>query len=104
MDTFEKLLADIGNRLIRLRLISGHTSYETFANENKLSRMQYWRIEKGKANLTIKSLVRVLQIHNVTVDAFFAKTFYRNFPVPLPQNNKTNKIKKRSVSMSRRYL
>lgn len=66
-----KSLVEIGNKLIKLRLRNGHKSYETFAAENNLSRMQYWRIEKGKTNLTMKSLIRILAIHNVTLEEFF---------------------------------
>lgn len=93
MNTFEKLLPEIGDRLVRLRLISGHASYETFANAHNLSRMQYWRIEKGKTNLTIKSLMRVLQIHDLSIEELFSKNFYRNFPDPT-----AHKSRKRSHS------
>ncbi len=92
MDTFEKLLPEIGNRLIRLRIISGHTSYETFAGENHLSRMQYWRIEKGKTNITIKSLLRILEIHNVSVEDFFSGNFYREFLLPHSQSRKRSMV------------
>lgn len=58
---------------MQLRIKNGHKSYESFALGNELSRMQYWRIEKGKTNLTIKSLTRILNIHNITIDEFFRK-------------------------------
>lgn len=67
-----KDLVEIGSRLVKLRLRNGHKSYESFAAENNLSRMQYWRIEKGKTNLTMKSLVRILAIHHMTLEDFFA--------------------------------
>lgn len=82
MDNVEKYLDEIGNRLLRLRLVNGYASYEAFANANNLSRMQYWRIEKGKTNLTIKSLLRILKVHNVTLNQLFSKTFYKDFPAP----------------------
>lgn len=58
---------------MQLRVKNGYKSYESFALENDLSRMQYWRIEKGKTNLTIKSLKRILDIHGITVEEFFRK-------------------------------
>lgn len=58
---------------MQLRIKNGHTSYESFALENDLSRMQYWRIEKGRTNLTVKSLKRILDIHKITIDEFFRK-------------------------------
>jgi transcriptional regulator with XRE-family HTH domain len=73
MDDTSEVLKKIGARLMQLRLKNGHKSYESFALENDLSRMQYWRIEKGKTNLTIKSLVRILNIHNITIEEFFKR-------------------------------
>lgn len=67
------VLVKIGNKLVQLRIKNGHKSYESFALENDLSRMQYWRIEKGKTNLTLKSLTRILNIHNVSIEEFFRK-------------------------------
>ena len=67
----DDILLKIGNRLRELRKKKGYSSYETFAFDNDLPRMQYWRIEKGKANITIKSLEKILQIHNLTFKEFF---------------------------------
>jgi transcriptional regulator with XRE-family HTH domain len=46
-------------------------SYENFANDYDLPRMQFWRIEKGKVNLTVKSLLKILTIHNTSLADFF---------------------------------
>jgi transcriptional regulator with XRE-family HTH domain len=73
MDKQSIILVNIGNKLTQLRKKNGHKSYESFAIENNLSRMQYWRIEKGKTNLTIKSLTRILDIHGITIEEFFSK-------------------------------
>lgn len=73
MEKHHIILLSIGTKLAQLRKKSGYKSYESFAVENNLSRMQYWRIEKGKTNLTIKSLMRILDIHGVTIDDFFNK-------------------------------
>jgi transcriptional regulator with XRE-family HTH domain len=71
MKTEKKVLKEIGEKLKMLRIKKGYTSYESFAIDNDLSRMQYWRIEKGITNITIRSLLRILEIHKVSLDDFF---------------------------------
>lgn len=72
MKSDEDILIEIGLRLKMLREKQGFTSYEHFAIEYDLSRMHYWKIEKGKANMTIRTLNRLLFIHNCTIEDFFA--------------------------------
>lgn len=64
-------LEQIGERLAELRKELGYTSYETFAYDHEIPRMQYWRMEKGKVNITIKSLLKILSIHQVSLVEFF---------------------------------
>ncbi len=73
MEKHHIILLNIGVKLAQLRKKSGYKSYESFAVDHNLSRMQYWRIEKGKTNLTIKSLSRILDIHKISVEEFFRK-------------------------------
>ena len=68
----ERTLIKIGDRLIELRKRAGYTSHETFAFDHDLPRVQYWRLESGKSNFTLSSLVRVLSIHDISVEEFFA--------------------------------
>lgn len=65
MKSDEELLKDIGLRLKKLREDSGSSSYEKFAFDNDFSRMHYWQIEKGKVNITIKTLNKILNIHDI---------------------------------------
>lgn len=65
------ILIKIGNKLRQLRIEKGYTSYETFAFDFDIPRMQYWRMEKGKTNVTIKSLKKVLDIHGISFKDFF---------------------------------
>ena len=60
----------ISQKLKEIRLSKGYTSYETFAFENELNRVQYWRIESGQ-NITLKTLIKVLQIHEKSLEEFF---------------------------------
>lgn len=71
MDYSEEILKKIGDKLRELRIQKGYSSYETFAFDNDLPRMQYWRIEKGETNVTIKSLLKILNIHNTSLKDFF---------------------------------
>lgn len=60
----------IAQKLKQLRMDSGYTSYETFAYDKNLNRVQYWRIEKGQ-NITIKTLIKILDIHKISMEEFF---------------------------------
>lgn len=66
----DKRIIEIGQKLKSLRLAKGYTSYEVFAWDNEIPRIQYWRMEKG-TNFTIASLLRVLDAHNITLEEFF---------------------------------
>jgi transcriptional regulator with XRE-family HTH domain len=66
----EKRLIKIGERLRELRKKAGYKSYENFAFDNEINRVQYGRMEKG-TNMTLVSLLRVLDIHKITFEEFF---------------------------------
>ena len=55
-----------------MRLLAGFSSYEVFADKNKLSKIQYFKMEKG-TNFTLKSLDRILKIHDISIINFFHK-------------------------------
>ena len=60
----------IANKIKELRIKKGYSSHESFAWDNNLNRVQYWRIEKG-SNITVKTLLSILDIHNITLSEFF---------------------------------
>jgi transcriptional regulator with XRE-family HTH domain len=66
----EKQLKKIGDKLKKLRIAKGYTSAETFAFDNDVNRVQYWRMEKGN-NFTINSLMKILEVHKLTLEDFF---------------------------------
>lgn len=74
-DTLNGILESIGKKLQELRIRKGYTSHADFAADHDLPRIQYWRIEKGKANITLKSLHRILEIHGITVEELFQEVF-----------------------------
>ena len=68
---FQNVLAAVGDRLAELRIEKGFTTIKEFTEHYDLPEIQYWRIEKGKANITLKSLSRILEIHRLRVHDFF---------------------------------
>ncbi|WP_439880920.1 XRE family transcriptional regulator [Pontibacter sp. MBLB2868] len=74
MNSEDELLKAIGKRLKEIRIQKGYSSYEAFALDHDLGRMQYWRLERG-VNMTMKSLIRVLEIHQMTLQEFFSEGF-----------------------------
>lgn len=66
----EEVILKTSLRIKQLRIESGYSSYETFALDNNIDRKQYWRAENG-SNLTLKSLIRILNIHKITFFEFY---------------------------------
>ena len=71
-NSYDKASKEIGQKLKAIRIAKGFTSYENFALENEIDRKQYWRIENGQ-NLTLKSLIKVLDIHGLSLKKFFTE-------------------------------
>ena len=69
--SFNRVLSVVGLRLAELREKKGYATLKEFADEYDLPQIQYWRMEKGKANITLKSLARILSVHNITLQDFF---------------------------------
>ncbi|GIQ57155.1 hypothetical protein Flavo103_02910 [Flavobacterium collinsii] len=63
-------LEKIAKKIKQLRKEKGFTSFESFAYEYEINRVQYWRIESG-GNITLKTLIKVLDIHKITLEDFF---------------------------------
>jgi hypothetical protein len=68
---FDKTLQVVGERLAELRTKKGHPTIKEFTLKYDLPGIHYWRIEKGKANITLKSLTKILAIHNLSLHEFF---------------------------------
>ncbi len=63
-------LVEIGQRIKALRIAKGYNSAEIFAYEHDLNRVSYWRMERG-CNMTLSSLLRILDIHQLSLHEFF---------------------------------
>ena len=70
-EVLSNLLKRVGRKLKELRKKKGYTSHEDFAFDHDIPRVQYWRLEKGQTNLTMKSLIKLLAIHKLSVEEFF---------------------------------
>ena len=66
----ELQVKEIGKKLRVLRKAAGFSGYDAFSWEHGLSRIQYWRMEKG-TNFTINSLLKILAIHKISLKEFF---------------------------------
>ncbi|MDW3210298.1 MAG: helix-turn-helix transcriptional regulator [Reichenbachiella sp.] len=69
----DDLLKALGARLKELRKKGGFTGgYVGFAiHQLEMQPKQYWEIEEGHANITMKTLIKVLKPHNITLEEFF---------------------------------
>lgn len=74
-EALSSLLKRIGRKLTELRKQKGYTSHEDFAFDHEIPRVQYWRLENGETNLTMRSLIRLLSIHKMTVEEFFVQMY-----------------------------
>ncbi|WP_452597580.1 helix-turn-helix domain-containing protein [Pontimicrobium sp. MEBiC01747] len=63
-------IVKVAKKLEQMRKDAGYTSYENFAIDKGISRMQYWRMEKG-TNFTFESLLKILDAHGVSLGEFF---------------------------------
>lgn len=68
----EEITKVVSEKLTALRKQRGYSSHENFAMDNDIARMQYWRIEKGKTNITLSTLAKLLAIHQVSLSDFFS--------------------------------
>ena len=70
----EEIFALVGERLKELRKAKGFSNYEQFAYTFNINRVQYGRYEKG-SNISLKTLLRILKFHNITLNEFFDDSF-----------------------------
>lgn len=61
----------IAKRLKQLRIDNGYVSYQRFAYEHGLDRKHYWRIEENRTNITLNTLLKLLDIHKTSLEEFF---------------------------------
>jgi transcriptional regulator with XRE-family HTH domain len=73
--TNEKELKKIGLKLKSLRKAKGYTSPDKFAYENNLNRSQYGKYEAGSTNITIGTLINILNCFGVNLSEFFNEDY-----------------------------
>ena len=67
----EKELKKIGVRLKGLRKAKGYSNPDKFAYEHNLNRSQYGKYEAGTTNITIGTLITILNNFGLTMNEFF---------------------------------
>lgn len=73
-DQVELQIKNLGARIKQLRIAKGYTNAEFFAYDHKIYRSQYGKYERGE-DLRFSSLIRIIQIHNLTLHEFFSEGF-----------------------------
>ena len=79
MNNLEEISLLFGNEIRKRRIEAGYKSYEQFAEDNDISRIQYWKMENGN-NFTLKSLLKVLDGLNVDFNDFIKSPNLFSFP------------------------
>ena len=67
-------LKRIGARIKELRKKKGYTSYETFANEHDIHRVQWGRYEQG-LDMYSSTLIKIVKLLDVSLKEFFSEGF-----------------------------
>ena len=73
----EKELKKIGQRIKNLRKAKGFTNPDKFSYEHGLNRSQYGKYEAGSTNLTIGTLITILNCFNITLSEFFNEEYVK---------------------------
>lgn len=72
---FIKEKKKIGLRIKQIRKERGYTSHETFANANNIDRAQYGKYEAGSSNITLATLIKILNILKISLNQFFNEDY-----------------------------
>lgn len=70
----EELRQALGTRIKTLRKEKGYTSYEAFAYEHDIHRVQWGRYEQGQ-DIYFSTLVRITKVLGVSLTEFFEDGF-----------------------------
>lgn len=67
----DRRIVAMAAKIKKLRIDKGYSNYEHFAIDHDLPTVQYWRIESAKTNPTMQSILKILDIHKVSLKDFF---------------------------------
>jgi transcriptional regulator with XRE-family HTH domain len=79
LNSLETLLKKIGKVLGHLRNEKGFHSMREFADHYGLPVIQYWRVENGKSNIRVTTLLTLLAIHQLDLREFFQLVKDQNY-------------------------
>lgn len=74
-DEFDMFLQKVGARMRQLRIEKGYTNYEHFAYDHNIGRAQYGKYEKGRDDLRLGSLYKVIVALEMNFEDFFKEGF-----------------------------
>lgn len=84
MGQLEDVLRDLGRRVAELRTAEGMTQ-EQLAERAEVTVQYLQRVESGRENLTVKSILRLAELLEVTVIDLFAKPALREAKAGRPK-------------------
>ena len=70
VSAIDKQQKEIAQRIKRLRKDKG-VGYQKFAIQCGLQPRHYWRVEEGESNITLQTLLRILEGLEVGLEEFF---------------------------------
>ncbi len=73
-NTIELQIKNLGARIKELRIKKGYSNAEFFAYDHRINRSQYGKYERGE-DLRFSSLLRIIEIHGLTLKDFFSEGF-----------------------------
>ena len=71
----EDELLKIGQRLRELRKSKGYSNPDKFAYKFELNRSQYGKYEAGRTNITVATLINILNCLDTTLEEFFGEGY-----------------------------
>lgn len=70
-NNLDKRILKMAAKLKQMRKEAGYRNYDVFAWDNDISRTSYHRMETG-GNFTIETLLKILDIHKMSLEDFFS--------------------------------
>ena len=102
MNNLDDIAYTVGTALRDLRKKAGYKSYEQFAFEHKISRIQYWKMENGN-NFTLKSLLTVLNAHQIDLTDFVTTILQQNSTKETEDSLRLKKILKHTKCSKKEF-
>lgn len=67
----EEFYTKVAERIKSLRKEKGHNNYEHFANYIEVASLTFWKLENGKGDFKMETLLSVLEGLGIGIEEFF---------------------------------